>query len=351
MKKDQYTKKNYFLTIVCAIIIVVLLVGCKEDAQNNKKTKVVSELEILVSSSQEDDFYSELPQIVEEIKSFNDDDVLSVLNDDGVTEITKHIIIEQIPQINNGQGIKAQSKFEEFLKDDNLDKSNKIALIHTLEFEDIQSLDILKEIVYAENSEITTNALRKIERISAKVALDISNDIITDCGNYGDYQIKSAVMIKSDYLRDMSVTDFRNVSETEIEEYISFCISNYEKATDNVFGDAMIFSLMDINHIKAVTAIITHSGIDEVLKSSCVAKNYQTFLKLLETDISDENLKCIIKAMEIAPIKEIGAVLKEKDLSGNLYDHDSFNVVIEKIEKNGTAANQKWIIENSKYNW
>lgn len=351
----SYKMINKRLAIcLCIVNILVLLVGCKEKSSNKDPIKTVLELDELVSLSQETNdeiLYSQLPKIVDEMKNFSDEDVLRALKDDKVSDTTKHIIIEQISQINNGEGIKTQLEFEELLTDNTVSQSNKIAIIHTLDFESIESFEILKDIVYLENSAITTNALKKIKRTSPIAALNISNDIIANYDNYGEYQIKAAVMTKSDYLRDMSVTEFENVSEKEIDEYISFCIKKFESATDGSFSDAMIFSLMNINHIKAVRAIVFHDSIDNLLKTSCVQKNYQTFSKILKLLVSDEELECIIKAMEIAPIKEVGVMLKETDLSKTSYLSSELSVLIDKIKNNGTEADQKWVIAEQQFNW
>ncbi len=355
MSRNKYILIGCSIIFLCITSMAIFLVGCKEKTQNNTASKTVSKLETLVSSSlkAEDDeiLYSQLPEVVSEMKNFSDQDVLHALKDGEVSDTTKHIIIEQISQINDGKGMKEQSKFEELLKDDAVAESNKIAIIHALDFKNIESLEILEEIVYSENSAITTNALREVLRTSPKTALRISDEIIKNSSEYGEYQIKAAVMIRSDYLRDMSVNSFKDINPAEINSFISLCIQQYDSSMDETFKNAMIFSLMDINHMDAVRTIISNDNIDVLLKKSCVIKNYQTFTKALDKNVSNEDIECIIKAMEINPIKEIGVLLREKITSNSRYNTEEFSSLIEEISVNGSSANTKWVISKQKYNW
>ena len=347
--------KNKILSLfLCLIMIVILFSGCAGTFSNNNTQKTVSQLEALTTGAQEideDAYYEQLEQVLKKIEKFSDEDVLDVLKNDEISDTTKHVILEKLAEINNGKGIKNQAPFEKLLTDETVAQSNKLAIINALDFEKIESLELLKEIVYSENSAITTNALKQIKRAKPKTALDISNDIMANFMKYGDYQIKAAVMTKAEYLRDMSVTDFEKVEDKEIENYIDFCSKRFQIPVDSSFYNAMVYSVMNIHHIKAVRTIITDDSIDDLLRRACVVENYQTFSKILENDISDEDLECIIKAMEIQPIKEIGEILKQKDLSENSYSQLDIDTIIEKIEENGIPADEKSIITKPKYNW
>lgn len=347
--------QNKILSLfLCLIMVVILFSGCAGAFSNNNAQKTVSELEALMTGTQEneeDAYYEQLEQVLEKIKKFSDEDVLDVLKNDEISDTTKHVILEQLTEINNGNGIKNQALFEKLLTDETVAQSNKLAIINALDFEKIESLELLKEIVYSENSALTTNALKQIKRAKPRTALNISNDIMANYMKYGDYQIKAAVMTKSEYLRDMSVNNFEAVDDKEIDDYIDFCSERFQIAVDNSFYNAMVFSVMNIHHIKAVRTIIVDDSIDDLLRRACVVENYQTFSKVLENDVSDEDLECIIKAMEIQPIKEIGEILKQKDLSENSYSQSELEVIIEKIEKDGIPADEKSIITKQIYNW
>lgn len=341
--------KQMYLFLL-AIFILMTLVAC-----DNNIDETISNIEEVVATTEEvkdtNILYSKLPEVVDEISKFSDDDVINVLQDEKISDVTKQIIIEQLPQINDGSGIKDQPAFIEILENKQIKDSYRIKIIHSLNFDDIDDIDILENIVCSENSAVTTNAMRKILRLSPKTALKTSNKIIDNSIDYGEYQIKSAVMIKSYYLRDASVNSFNDVSLSEIDSFISFCMHQYNESNNETFKNAMLFSLMDINHIGAVRTIIFNKDIDDMLKTACVVRNYQTFLNILDKEVSNEDVNCIIEAMKISPIKEIGFLLKENVLSDELYNNSELDEVVDKIISNGSAANMKWVQTKQKYVW
>lgn len=347
-----------FIKQICLLISAIFTLILFSSCDNNLDTNVdvtVSNIEKIVTETEEsedmDILYSELPTIVEEISKFSDGDVIDVLYDKKISDMTKQIIIEQLAQINNGAGIKDQTSFMKILEDKQFEDLHRIHIMNALTFNSEKDIEILKNIVLTENNTVTMNAMRKILKISPKTTLKISNEIIDNFSNFGEYQIKSAIMMKSDYLRDASINSFESISLSEIDGFISFCIYQFNESSEETFKNAMIFSLMDINHIRAVKAIISNSDVSDLLKKECVIRNYQTFSKVLDKEFSKEDVDCIILAMEIFPIKEVGILLQDRVLSDSCYSHSELTEIVDKINNNGSDANMKWVVTKPKYMW
>ena len=312
----------------------------------NKTEDIITKIE----NSDSENIYDELENVIEDFQYFSDEDVLKTILDPQYSESTKHLVVELIPPINYGQGLLNQYPFEKLLNDVTVETSVRIALINTLSFEK-SNLSLLKDIVLKENGGITTNAMRKIERIYPNLALNISNTIIKNYENYGEYQIKSAVMVKSDFLADMRFSKGYDAFETEIDDYIKFCIKMYDLSIDSTFKDSMIFSLMNIYNINAVKAIIMHSQVDSLLKKTCVKRNYITFKATLEKELSEDTIRCIIYSMEIEPIKGLAEDFENKILVLNKYNTTELKELVQVMKKGGISIKDEEIMLQPKYEW
>ena len=327
--------------------------GCNQKIAESSKLVKSNEIEDIINKIENTDsekFYDELENVIEYFQHYTDEDVLKILLDPQYSENTKHLVVELLPRINYGKGLSNQCPFENIIDDARVESSIRIALINTLTFEK-NNLKILQDIVLNENGRITTNAMRKIERIYPNLALNISNKIINNHDDFGEYQIKSAVMVKSDFFADMSFSMSYDALEKEIGDYIDFCICMYNFSTDSTFKDSMIFSLMDIYNIRAVKAIISHSEIDSLLKKTCVIRNYNTFKMAFEKELTDETIRCIIGSMEIEPIKELADDIENKILIDNKYNTIELQELVQTMKKGGTSIKDEEVVFHPKYDW
>ena len=71
----------------------------------------------------------------------------------------------------------------------------------------------------------------------------------------------------------------------------------------------------------------------------------------MNEQLSEENVNCVIEAMKISPIKEIGILLQEQLPSESEFHNEDLLILIDKINNNGSPADTQWVITKEKYNW
>ena len=342
----DHSKKT--VIIFSCLFAVLMISSC---SKNNSTYSGISKEELVekineLTIKESDDLDSEklieaCTALSKRAQDFTDEELLAVIKDDKMTSITKSTLIQLETDINHGKGIIDQGPFEELITQKSLEDDVRINLIQTLDMSSDENKDILEKIVKSEDGAIVIRSLITLQKDDPKKALSIANQIINSYSTYGEDAIRAAVMVKSNYFRDLKLAGSQKNVSAEKKNYINFCIRKFNASQDDVFKDAMVFSLIDMLDFDAVKEIINHKNIDHLLKTTCISRNYLTFAEVINNNPSEEDIELLLTAMEMAPIRDLVGLMREKLAANATYQSDRLNNVLTIMETQGIPADRK----------
>ena len=158
--------------IIFSIILSLVLCSCideknsENDSSNEKVYNIYDFIDILENNGI-NSIYDNIDGFKKSLKNCSEKDIVNILYNEKYSVSTKHVIVELSENINNGLGIVERDLFEKTLLDKTIDNSIRIAILNELEF-DNDNNEVLEKLILEENSTITTNALRTLERVKAE---------------------------------------------------------------------------------------------------------------------------------------------------------------------------------------
>ena len=276
----------------------------------------------------------------EKAGNFTDNDLLSILQADEWSSITKITMIQLAEKINDGNGIADQKPFEELIAQPEVDTDVRRTLISNLDMSSSENQNMLEEIIRSEKGPIVGQSLQQIRHTDPKRALKLADHIIQDHTNYTPAAVKIAIMIKSLYFEDLVKAESKKDVTKEKEAYIAFCLERFNESQDSVFRDSIIFSLIDMQDFNAVKEVVNHPEVDDMLKRTCIDRNLRPLIKAVRSNPTKEDVEFIQTAMEIFPLKEMTDEMKEHLASNPEYSSPRLNNLIAMMETGGVPADQ-----------
>lgn len=282
---------------------------------------------------------------------FTDEDLLAIILSSEFNSLTKSTLVQISDKINNGNGIVDESAFEQIIMQRSVDDSVRINLIQTLSMESNRCKNNLETIIRGENGSIVVRALIKMQQVDAAKSLEISKDILKNSNNYNDDAIRASAIIMSEYFQDLTLDGVYEETCLEKNKFIDLCINKFNNTGNTVLKDTLVFSLINMLDFNAVKAVIKNTEIDYSLKITCISRNYYTFVDVINNNPSYEDVEFIVSAMEIAPIKELTDIFKNKLLSNSSFNSERLRNIINTMESSGFSADLKSTSRKQKRNW
>ena len=279
--------------------------------------------------------------LYEKAETLTDEDLLRVLENETMTPITKSTLIQMADRFNDGQGLADPGAFEKFIPQKTVPEDVRVDLIETLDMSSDKNKDMLETIVRTEEGRIVVRSLFALERTDARRALNIAKNIVANAADHNEYAIRVAVMVLSDYYFDLRQANSPKDVSQEVGAYIRFCMAQFEASNDDVFKDAVIFSLNEIMDFRAVKAVLTNDRIDDGLKRNCISNNSRTFAEVIQSNPSKEDVDLIISAMERVPLSELKDLMREKLASNPQYQSARLDNVLTVMEIRGVPTDEK----------
>mgnify|MGYP000748957402 CR=1 FL=1 len=359
----MYKRKIALVATLCISLLLVSIlatvnaseVGFKEVVQNSiiskyfnfNENQLKSELKKIktkelieeINSFSSDVSNSELIPFVSELferkNELNDKDILSKIKDNSNSVRTQEIMVDLY--IEKKEGISDQSEIKQLLKDTTIRKEVKSRIVLNSKF-DNGDLELLKELIVENKDILAFNSLKKLSKVNKREAYLISKEILSNLESESKLRISAAQKSAAKFLRSSDDTKAK-------KEFISQTMKIIDNSeTDLMLKDSSVFALSEIMSKESIIAIIKSESIDKELKAFSIEQNYHVLKKMLQTAPSEDDIRIVIKAMEILPIvdlyddlKDVNATIKNQDLKNRC------SKVIDTIKVNGIKATQKWL--------
>lgn len=354
----KFFREKYYL-LIFLVFIIVLMNSCaiigddKSDPTtseeytqyiNLSKDDLIMKINELSQKeeglSDDEKFNLAVTALYEKAQSFTDDDLITIIEDDSIASTVKCLFLELSEKINNGQGILDQSLFDKYITQKSLDEIVRIKMFSGLDMSSEERKDTLENIIRTEEGIVVGHALVQLEINDLNRALRMADEVIDNHESFCDDAIRSAVNLKSGR-SNLSFTGSEKEIAIEKKQFVDFCISQFNISENQKLKNAMIYSLIRINDIGAVKAILNNENVDRDLKRACVRRSYKIFVDAINNNPTKEDVDLIIKAMEILPIKDLAGLMKQKIASNPALSSTELDIVIGVMESRGVPADTR----------
>lgn len=284
----------------------------KEFKDDNDKIVLVPHANALIAKN--DDFTSE--------------EIIALLEKGGNGEVLESALILMYTQKNAEPeallNLIDSGKIKESSKDYIVAKSN----LNTMQ---------LSSLIENNNDSVSVVAMKKlmVEEPNkafeiARSILDKPSDITTDekmwaaCLGIGEYYNKSVI---DNEQKNVIVEQLKTLHKTSNSDFLK---------------DKIVYSLANMQDFDVFSYIIKNDDIDDALKVSSIERNVQLLVNKTRSNLSSDELECIITAMEIHPILDIGKALEKSIENGNIVTRSDISSTIQHIENHGVEGVYKY---------
>ena len=198
------------------------------------------------------------------------------------------------------------------------------------------TVDELCDIFRKHNGRSAVIAMQKIVGQDAETALKLADDILDadSSTNISDEKYIAVCLGIANYYgqrNDLDITDPMK------ENYVSVLKRIFEQCDSENVKDQAIYALGRICDYDLFTWIIENDKIDFLLKVSVIERNVALMKKQIALSESEDDIRTILKAMELHPVTEIADSLNEAIERGKLAETDELLAKIAYIRKNGIS--------------
>lgn len=355
MSKFKLINKIFISSVL--VVAIAFLSGYtieKQEQFKAEKKASINQINVAIQEQDENAFVQAVGNLEDKISFFNEEDLAIMLEDETLNTTTKVTVIQFSEKINDGKGIKSFATLQKYLKKGSLPEEVRISLIEAINNDDTSLNKILSEIVKTEDGSSVVRSMYKLEQTDAKTSLNLANQILNDTDEYSDDTIRSAIKVKSDYYKELFMINSKKDVAEEKEKFIKQSLELYLNSNDRTFKDTLAFALINMQDFNAVKKIILSEEFDNTLKISCVSSNKYTFLSVINGNPTMEDVEVLIKALEIAPLKDLAKPMRDKILSNKaFYDHFGYRLhnVIATMEAFGVDDDSSKFERTPTSNW
>ncbi|MFN7253431.1 MAG: hypothetical protein ACK4M9_22060 [Anaerobacillus sp.] len=360
MSKMDYKKVIVVLSLIALIVttfVVMAKAGGEADAASLiKKYEDKNEIEIMEQLKQltKEELLNEM-NILTKDENYSGGDLLywAVALQEKKSEFSSEQMVEQIKSTKNTMDTKfillnvflhnneidsTNEAFKQLLVDTDLDETIKPMIISSLEF-DTNDEELLIQFITDGGDDVAFASLKQLSRINSEKAYELSYEILKNKENEPAATISAALNAYSVFLKENK--DIEEYSKFE-SVFIEICKDLLKGRKGQTLAETAFFSLSDLMSENGIFTILD-SHLELQSKSYAVDQNYSVLKDVLVNDPSEQQLRLVLKAMKIYPIRDLvedleAAIVEVSDLELT----EEAEIVLENMKENGQAANLKW---------
>lgn len=267
--------------------------------------------------------------------AISNDYIIEKIKDKNIQGTTKEVLADLlIAKID----FQISPDIRQLLKDQTIDAELKAKILINSKF-DNSDLDLLKNFIENDNGILAFDSLKKLTQVNISEAYPIAKKILSNYKSESNFRISAAQKCVSKYLR-------KHADSNDTEEFIDQATKLIDDPmTDPMIKDSSIFALSDMMSKDAIVALIESKSIDKTYKVFAIDENYYVLQKILQDESCNENdIKIVVEAMELRPIRDIYSSLKDKEAAISDPElKERCQRVLDNIQSNGKPATKKWL--------
>jgi hypothetical protein len=249
---------------------------------------------------------------------------------------TKFILLDVF--LHNNETNRANEAFKQLLVDRDIDETLKRMIISSLKF-DTNDEELLIQFITDGGDDLVFASLKQLSRINSEKAYELSYEILKNKENESAAAISAALNAYSMFLKENKDMDQYQKFESVFIEISKDLLKGRKGQT---LAETAFFSLSDLMSENGIFTILD-SHIELQSKSYAVDQNYSVLKDVLANDPSEQEIKLVLKAMKIYPIRDLieeleAAIVEVSDPELKA----EAKIVLEDMKENGHAANLKW---------
>ncbi len=259
----------------------------------------------------EENFMYFATALLERADEFSDEELTGIALNENYSELMRILAIQILGQTHNYKF--ESSDLLNMLNDENLSSEIRKNIMAICDFSSEEANQQLRELADVSDPDIFFHAMKRLQQSGSESDLEtasaIADTIIADYSSYHEKIVRAAILAKS---RALSAEhEIEGTTDTDIEEFISFCSNFHDVAIDQVAQDTAIIGLKRLHRPESIEAIIKNDEFDRVMKVGAVSYNADILYQMLEEDTSESNIELICCAMDLYPISDFAAPLRE----------------------------------------
>ena len=251
--------------------------------------------------------------LIERKEELSEEEILAYLETSHDYPLLQEVLVEA--HARNGYD---SANISMYLSEDTVDVNVKYMIVAQGSFGDDELADIFKN---ADSIEAVA-AMKRLRATNPEKAAQLAKDVILN-DRSGTAQLKASTVAISDYCK-MHMED----RPGECEEIINRMWGTIGSTSDEWLHDNMVYALARIGDFNVFSDIINNEELDDNLKIAANDYNKDAMVEVLAGEVSDEDLKTIIKAMEILPFKIVGEAMQKAMNEGKI-QHDGLEELIQ----------------------
>lgn len=286
-------------------------------------------------------FVSELIMKKEQI---DDSDILQLIQDKNKTLILRETLVDLYTLKHNDD--QSGNEIKQFLKHEDVDYSIKTKIVASAKMTE-NDIDLLKDMVSEDDGLLAFHSLKRISRIDRIEAYRISEGILSNIENESTNKVSAALKATAKYLsyNNQHQKDASYQIQNE-KDFLELCLNFIKQSDDTILKDSAFFAISELRSREAISMIINSDVIDKQLKPYAINQNFNILQEILTNDPTEDEIKLVVKAMELHPIIEV--VEQLESLIPTVSDEElkqRIDSVITFAKKEGVKGNNKWILD------
>lgn len=267
--------------------------------------------------------------LIDKKDDFTSEEIFALLKDGGNGEVLESALIQMyiLKEDNNDELL-------ELIESGTIHKSSNDYIVAKSNYTPSQ----LATIIENNNDSVAVVAMKKLMVDEPEKAFAISTNILSNPlkNNITDEKMWVACLGIGEYY-----SQFKN-SNTQKQDIVEEMKRLYDATDSDFLKDKIIYSLSNMEDFDVFAYIINNEHIDDILKVSAIERNVELLVHKAKSKMSQEELDCIVTAMEIHPILDVGKVLQQSVESGMVLAKQDLSNTIKYIENNGIEGVYKY---------
>lgn len=221
------------------------------------------------------------------------------------------------------------------LTDERLEDDLKARIVAKYSFESDDAA-LLGKLVNQSDGILSFQALKALGRVDAARARGFARHIVDTAEGQSDIRLSAAYKVL------IRAGDGAQATEgAALVKHLASVLASPDASRD--LKDSAFFALSEIKSRDSLLALMDDTGSDPALVGGAIDENAAMLRDLLSEDASQPTVEFVVRAMELHPIMELAAPLRDatKHVQSNAL-LARIEKVIEQIEREGIPLNPKW---------
>lgn len=280
--------------------------------------------------------------LAQKADDFTEDEIYTYITSDKYSFDVRFIMIEICSYRQDKDTILNQDKYKKLLTDDSFDIGLKSKLMTYIDFESDEDKAILEDVIKGDEKEIVIRAFKRLNTFDSDRAVRLADEVIADYKNATIEQMQGANAVKAWYIREQikAGKESEKALREQIDALKEMCFYGFEHTDDSQIKDSFIIYLSETLDLGVLGAIINNNEIDDMLKRICVDTNYPTFMRVLQNDLSEEDIDIVIAALNIRPFSQTYDLIEQNIRAKNQEQQIRLYDLLETIKTQGVAGDE-----------